>query len=103
MIGSMLLDVAQGLAAMIGSDLPPGQSVDLGMGMLTSVADVVCQIYELVGGVGKPLIGVLPSRPGEEVVQIADNQRTEQLLGWQAQISLAAGLSQLLSNTNGTR
>ncbi len=93
-------DVAQGLVAIIGRDLPPGQSVDLGTGVLTSVAEVVQQIYGLVGGAGKPLIGVLPSRPGEVAVQVADSQRTERLLGWQARIALAVGLSQIAHNAH---
>ena len=89
-------DVVQGLIAMIDSSLLPGQSLDLGTGLLTSVAEVVQQIYALVGGAGQPLVGVLPSRPGEEVVQVADVQQTRQLIGWRSQISLAVGLQQLL-------
>ena len=89
-------DVAQGLIAMIDSSLLPGQSLDLGTGLLTSVAEVVQQIYALVGGTGQPLVGVLPSRPGEEAVQVADVQQTRQLIGWRSQISLAVGLQQLL-------
>jgi nucleoside-diphosphate-sugar epimerase len=89
-------DVAAGLAAMIGRDLLPGQCVELGTGVLTSVAEVVQQIYALVGGRGRPLIGVLPARPGEAETQVADALQTAQLLGWQAQISLSQGLQQLV-------
>ena len=89
-------DVARGLAAMMGSGLRPGASVDLGTGVVTSVAEVVQQIYGLVGGAGRPLIGVLPSRPGEETVQVADVVQTQQLIGWQAQRPLLAGLREMM-------
>ena len=89
-------DVAAGLAAMIGSDLLPGQTVEVGTGVLTSVADVGRQIYALVGGKGKPLIGVLPNRPGEVETQVADIQQTVQLIGWQSQIPLHEGLQRMM-------
>ncbi|MCB8944848.1 MAG: NAD(P)-dependent oxidoreductase [Ardenticatenaceae bacterium] len=91
-------DVAEGLAAIIGSGLQPGQTVDLGTGVLTSVAEVVRQIYGLVGGAGRPLIGVLPSRPGEEAVQVADVARTQRLIGWQAGRSLLVGLREMVGD-----
>jgi nucleoside-diphosphate-sugar epimerase len=92
-------DVAAGFVAMIGRDLIPGQTVELGTGMLTSVADVVQQIYALVGGNGRPLIGVLPSRPGEDEIQVADVQQTAQLIGWQAQIDLYKGLQRVIGDS----
>jgi nucleoside-diphosphate-sugar epimerase len=92
-------DVAAGLSAMIGSALRPGHTVDLGTGVLTSVADVGRQIYALVGGQGKPLIGVLPNRPGETERQVADVQQTAQLIAWQSQISLHEGLQRMISES----
>lgn len=89
-------DVAAGLVAMIEADLQPGQTVELGTGTLTSVAEVVQQIYALVGGQGQPLLGVLPGRPGEAETQVANVRATWQLLGWQSQISLAEGLRQMI-------
>lgn len=89
-------DVGAGLAAMIGRELRPGQAVELGTGVLTTVADVVRQIYALVGGSGQPLIGVLPSRPGEAKSQVANVLQTSQAVGWQAQIPLNQGLQRLI-------
>jgi nucleoside-diphosphate-sugar epimerase len=88
-------DVARGLAAVLNSDLPPGTTVDLGTGRLTSVAEVVRQIYGLVDRGGQPLMGALPGRPGEESRQAADADRTEQLIGWRAAVSLEEGLKRL--------
>ena len=89
-------DVAAGLAAMIGKPLPPGTTIELGTGRLTRVADVVQQIYTLANRGGRPKIGVLPGRPGEEPSQVADVVRTKELVGWETAVTLQEGLSQLL-------
>lgn len=97
-------DVAAGLCAMIGQPLHAGETLDLGTGRLTSVADVVRQVYALVnaqrasGGQGRPLIGALPSRPGEERQQIADVRTTRDRLGWQTAVSLPDGLQAYLDS-----
>ncbi|HEX6387195.1 MAG TPA: GDP-mannose 4,6-dehydratase [Anaerolineae bacterium] len=88
-------DVASGLAAMLGRDLPAGTTVDLGTGRLTSIAEVVAQIYALAGRDGRPLVGALPDRPGEAARQVADAGRTESLIGWRAAVSLREGLGQV--------
>lgn len=85
-------DVADGLIAVQRSELEPGTTVDIGTGVSTSVADVVRHIYELVGGNGRPLIGALPSRPGEALVQAADCRRTRALTGWEPAVGLRDGL-----------
>jgi nucleoside-diphosphate-sugar epimerase len=90
-------DVAAGLTAVLGQNLLPGDTVDVGTGQLTSVADVVRQIYELVGGSGKPRIGVLPARPGEEWVQVANIAQTQQQINWVASHSLREGLGQMVN------
>jgi UDP-glucose 4-epimerase len=85
-------DVVDGLLAVSEAALPPGTSLDLGTARLTSVAAVVNQIYELVGGEGKPVVGALPSRAGEVQAQTADVGRTRDLIGWEAGVSLEQGL-----------
>ena len=81
---------------MIGTKIQTGETADLGTGQLVSVADVVRKIYTLVDGEGQPRIGLLPSRPGEETVQMAKATETKQLLNWQARLSLADGLKLML-------
>jgi len=85
-------DVVYGLIAVSNADLPPGTSLDLATGRLTSVVEVVKQIYDIAGGAGKPLIGAIPSRAGEVQVQTADIQRTQELIGWEAVTPLEQGL-----------
>jgi nucleoside-diphosphate-sugar epimerase len=93
-------DVAAGFAAMLGRPLPPGTTVDLGTGQLTSVASVVRQIYALAGKDGQPQIGVLPDRPGEELVQVADVVRTKEMVGWETAVSLTDGLHKLINSSD---
>ncbi|MCA9971194.1 MAG: GDP-mannose 4,6-dehydratase, partial [Anaerolineales bacterium] len=91
-------DVAAGLHAMLRRPLAAGETLDLGTGQLTSVADVVRQVYALVnaqqpeGRRGQPLVGALPSRPGEDRRQIANVRKTQEQLGWETAVSLADGL-----------
>lgn len=89
-------DVVAGLLALLGKLLPPCTAVELGSGCLTSVAEVVASVYALVGCGGRPLIGALPDRPGEEAVQVADVATTRALLGWSTAVSLKEGLAKTI-------
>lgn len=89
-------DVTAGLLAMLDTPMKPATTLDIGTGQLTSVADVVERIYAVVGGKGEPLIGRLPSRPGESPIQVADTKTTQALLNWQAEITLGDGLRELM-------
>ncbi len=89
-------DLVAGLWAMLQADLAPAGTVELGSGQATSVAQVVQKIYEIVGGAGRPLIGALPTRPGEEALQIADAQKTQKQSNWQATTPLTTGLTQTI-------
>lgn len=90
-------DVADGLLALLDADAPPGAMVELGTGVATPVAEVVQQLYALVGRGGRPLPGALPGRPGEEPVQVADVAAAAGLINWRARIPLATGLARLLN------
>jgi nucleoside-diphosphate-sugar epimerase len=92
-------DVAAGFTAMIDAPLPPGTTIELGTGQLTSVAAVVEQVYALANKGGRPQIGLLPSRPGEEAVQVADVVRTREMVGWETAVTLTHGLRQLIAET----
>lgn len=89
-------DVADGLIAVQQAALAPGTTLDIGTGLSTSVADVVGSIYDLVGGHGRPLIGAIPSRPGEALVQAADCHRTKELTGWEPAVGLRDGLTAVM-------
>ncbi|MCA9977068.1 MAG: GDP-mannose 4,6-dehydratase, partial [Anaerolineales bacterium] len=101
-------DVVAGLLAALDAELSPGTTVELGSGQGAAVAAVVTQIYELVQQhgwatqAGRPLIGVLPARPGEVPQQIADAASTKELLGWETAVSLNNGLQQYLQTLRHT-
>jgi len=88
-------DVVEGITAMMRCELRPGKTVELGTGRLTSVIEVVRQIYALASCGGRPRPGALPDRPGEASIQVADAAKTRALLGWQANHSLPQGLQQM--------
>lgn len=91
-------DVSAGLAAFIDREnLTPGETIDLGTGQATTVVDVVRLIFKLTQSKGRPLVGKLPSRPGESPTQVADVRVTEAKLGWRARLSLEAGLRRYLN------
>lgn len=90
-------DVVAALVALLTARVDPGQSVDIGTGETVQVAEAVRMVYRLVGGKGRPLIGAVPSRPGEEYEQTADVSKAQQLLDWQASYTLENGLKQLIS------
>ena len=94
-------DLVKGLWAMLNAELAPAETVELGSGAATSVAQVVQQVYEIVGGVGRPLLGALPTRPGEETSQIANAQQTQQQINWQATTPLKTGLAQTIQTDYG--
>jgi len=89
-------DLVDGLVAMIRSEPEPGSTIEFGTGRPTKVMDVVSQIYEIAGHGGRPLMGVLPDRPGEEALQVADAVKTQDRIGWRSSISLEEGLRRLI-------
>jgi dTDP-glucose 4,6-dehydratase len=89
-------DLVAGIWAMLDADLSPAETVELGSGVGISVADVVQQIYEIVGEAGRPLPDALPTRPGEETIQIANTSQTQQQISWQTTTPLTTGLTQTI-------
>ncbi|MEM7331064.1 MAG: GDP-mannose 4,6-dehydratase [Chloroflexota bacterium] len=91
-------DVVDGLLATLHADIPAGTTIDLGSGQPTAVFEIVQKIYAISQSNGQPLIGAIPSRPGEVQIQQADSTRTEALTGWKTAVSLEQGLSQTIQN-----
>lgn len=89
-------DVVAGLMATIGADLAPGETVELGSGLAVSLAEVADWLYQFAGQGGRPLLGALPTRPGEVAHQLANVGQTYQQIGWQTAVSLPDGLKRLV-------
>lgn len=94
-------DIADGLIAALGCEMPPGISFDLGAGQATSVASVAALIYEIVGKGGKPALGAIPDRPGEDQIQMANADRTHDLIGWRSTTSVSEGLANIIAGPLG--
>jgi nucleoside-diphosphate-sugar epimerase len=89
-------DVIDALIVQAQADRFDVESVEIGSGVTTSVRDVVAMVYDQVGQGGRPLIGVLPDRPGEVEEQCADAETTAAILKWRAKVSIADGLCQTI-------
>jgi nucleoside-diphosphate-sugar epimerase len=74
-----------------------GETIEIGTGRTASVREVVESIYRIAGGSGRPLIGVLPARPGEVERQAADTDRAAQSISWRARVSLDDGLRETIT------
>ena len=91
-------DVVAGFKALANeTKLEPGDTMELGTGEAHSVAKMVETIYQITKSEGKPLIGALPSRPGEAAEQMANVNRSHALTGWRPPYSLSDGLRQMQS------
>ena len=90
-------DVAEAyLAAAVASDVE-GSTIDIGVGHLTSVHDVVATIVELVGTTaGAPEFGRVAVRPLEQQIEV-DPEAAAAALGWRAQTPLIEGLRRTIA------
>lgn len=71
-------DVCTGLAAMASAPtLPARFTAELGTGIITSLHEVTQHIYTLIGRGGQPLLGAIPTRPGEQPQPIAQPLPTD--------------------------
>lgn len=94
-------DVVSGIEAALTADqIPQAHTLHFGTGVATSVAEVVQKVYTLSASKGKPLIGKLPSRPGETAVQKAPLTETlPYLQNWQPLKDLDSGLQETMTAT----
>ena len=69
-----------------------GRTIDIGLGVLTSVREIVQVIVESVGPTaGRPVFGALPQRALEQEVAV-DLDEPARLLGWQPRTSVEEGV-----------
>jgi nucleoside-diphosphate-sugar epimerase len=101
--GDRLLDLVYGpdvaeayLAASVAPNVE-GSTIDIGIGCLTSVREVVESIVELIGPtLGAPLFGSFPVRPLEQQIEV-DPQVAATAIGWRARTTLVHGLRQTIA------
>lgn len=86
-------DAVEGLVALMAAPGIEGETLDLGSGRLTSIADVVRRLADLVGASGAPRFGARADRPLEGEPS-ADVESTARRCGWRPRVPLEEGLRQ---------
>jgi nucleoside-diphosphate-sugar epimerase len=84
-------DVVDALLAMATRPDLAGATIDVGSGVLTSVADMSTGIASRLNGGHLLRLGALPDRKAEPT-RVADVTRTRELLSWQARVNVETGL-----------
>ena len=85
-------DVARAYVAAATAPGVEGRTIDIGIGVLTSVREIVQLIVESIGPTaGRPVFGTLPVRALEQEIKV-DIEETARVLGWRATTSLEEGL-----------
>ena len=91
-------DVIDALLALVQADRFDVESIEIGLGGLLSVRDVVAKIYSMVGRGGRPLLGLLPDRPGDIDMQHSDVEVTKLILNWEPRVTIDAGLRRTIDS-----
>lgn len=84
-------DVVDGLLTIAETPDVEGFTIELGSGCLVPIRTVVEQLSDIINPGIKPLFGVLPDRPMEQV-RVADTARTLSTIGWKPATPLKDGL-----------
>ena len=85
-------DVVTGLLIAAETDGLDGRTIDIGTGVLTTVADVVRQLAAQFPGAPAPVFKSVDARPFEQI-RAADVKATRRALNWVPTISLPEGLA----------
>lgn len=73
-------------------DYPEAGIFNIGSGQETEIRSIYLELQRLTGSLLGPVHG--PGKPGEQLRSLLDATKARNLLGWQPQVSLAAGLAQ---------
>jgi UDP-glucose 4-epimerase len=90
-------DVVDGMLVAAETPGVEGHSLDLGIGEVHTVREVVRRIWAMTGAQGRILARALPYRPGEVMYLVADADRTARLTGWRARMGLDDGLQRTIA------
>jgi UDP-glucose 4-epimerase len=87
-------DIARGIIAAGLSDRAVGQTINLGSGDEITIADLAREVAECVGQPDAD-VGYERSRPGDVMRLCADTALAQDLIGFEPQVPLVEGLTQL--------
>ena len=85
-------DVVEACLAATHADLPPGEIINVGTGRQWSNLDVLEAIQALTGKTLEVRHGAFPPRPADTDFWVADTEKAQTLLGWQARFALQEGI-----------
>jgi nucleoside-diphosphate-sugar epimerase len=85
-------DVIEGLMAMGYAPNIEGCVIDIGSGVLVTIAEVVEKLVNIIDPEIRPLFGALPDRPMEQV-RVANIEDTADKIGWRPRVTLEKGLN----------
>ncbi|MFC1585340.1 NAD-dependent epimerase/dehydratase family protein [Fibrobacterota bacterium] len=72
-----------------------GRVLNIGSGRPVSVSEVINMVKDITGG-GSPDWGRISYRPGENMALYPDVESARDILGWQASVSIEAGLKETI-------
>jgi nucleoside-diphosphate-sugar epimerase len=90
-------DIAHGILKALLSDAALGEIINLGSGCPISIRSVIEKVQILTGG-GKPIFGLIPYRPEENMDLCADINKAKALLDWHPCISIDEGLERTIKD-----
>jgi len=95
-------DLVTGIVAALFAPAADGQVINLGATEEVTIRELARQVHQACGGVGEPALELVPydSFTGKRYDDVRRRvpcvARARRLLGWQAQVGLAAGLARTL-------
>lgn len=90
-------DVGRAFAlALARRDLVGRHTLDIGTGRGVTTAEMARRVCAMIPGAPGPALGVLPDRPGEPPVLVADPADARRLLGWEPKWDLDAALRETI-------
>jgi len=84
-------DVVDAYVASLSAENIEGRTIEVGSGTLTSVRQIVKNLFSILAAEEQPTFGSVGDRPMEQVRR-ADTATAEALLNWRAQTSIDDGL-----------
>ncbi len=95
---TFVADTVDGFLRAATVDAAIGQEINLGCGATISIGDLAYKIFSLLGKDPKIVTDTQRLRPEKsEVMKLfASNEKAQQLLGWQPQVSLGEGLKETI-------
>ena len=96
-------DVVRALRLAAVHPAAPGRTFQIATGRATEIVDLAHRVQELLRRAGRPVPALvnLPARPAEVRATHASPAKAAELLGWQAEVGLDAGLTRTFAELTG--